>query len=345
MEAREDSVKGSLALTSRSPVLGLVGATGLVGSELISALDSSSLPLRALRLYASKDSVGEVYRFRSDELEVTEFSLVELDDVDVLVWASSGAPPPNLEQEVIDRGKLLINLGSCIKGNLFFPDRTSVSHKGTITVPSTTSIILRPLIRAFQSIKPVKRVIVTTFEGAAGAGKDGLDELWSQGLAIYNQKPIEVERFATQIAFNCIPQIHLLGEDGDTLEEQRVMQELEQGGVLASVPVNVTSVRVPVFHGHGLSVTFVASDKDNTCQISNKEFKEGFERAIASSSSNILYELGGLPTHLSVVGTHEIHVARVRVTKDAISLWAVADGLYVGAIDPVIEIIQRAFPL
>lgn len=347
MAGSEQARTGVVSSLNKAPVIGLVGATGLVGGELLTTLAASSLPVGELRIYASTDSVGEMYRFRSEELEVREFDFNEIPDLDVIIWASSLAVPLELQVRVKECGRILIDLGRTSIGSIFFPHGhssidTSVSADssvgGVYLVPSTTSLLLRPLIMAHQAVTTIERVVVTTFEGVAGAGKDGLDELWGQGLAIYNQKPVEVQQFAAQIAFNCIPQIHLLGEDGVTLEEQRVQLEVLSEPPL---PISVTAVRVPVFHGHGLSVSIISHENS---EIGDTELQARFVLELKKCPNVVVYELGDLPTHLSVIGTHDIHVARVRYNRGILSAWVVADGLYVGAIDPVMEILQRSFP-
>jgi aspartate-semialdehyde dehydrogenase len=204
-----------------------------------------------------------------------------------------------------------------------------------IANPNCAAIQLVPVLKALEDTAGLEHVVVSTYQSVSGAGKVALDELWSQSIAVFNQQSMEHEAFQHQIAFNCIPQIDVMGEDGFTREEQKVMQECRKILGLPQLRITATCVRVPVFYGHAESV-FV----ETKAPISVESFINALQRIAGLA---VYPDSAEYPMQLDVAGTDDIHIGRIRLdpsVKNGVSFWVVADNVRKGAALNVVQILQ-----
>ncbi|MBX7145252.1 MAG: aspartate-semialdehyde dehydrogenase [Oligoflexia bacterium] len=328
------------------PVIAIAGATGVVGNEMLAVLEQLNIPCSELRLLASKDSVGELYKFHSDEIRVEQLDGAAFEGADVALFATSNDLAREFVPLAVEAGAVVIDNSSAFRLQpeipLVVPEVNFEAIKSSdriIANPNCSTIQLVPVLQAIHQAAGLRRVVVTTFQSVSGAGKAALDELWDQTLAIFNQREIKIEAFPHQIAFNCIPQIDVLMDDGYTREEFKIIQESRKILGLANLKITATAVRVPVFHGHAGSVN-VETEKP----LSPKEVSEILSKR---SELAVFSEAADYPMQLSVAGTDAIQVGRIRrddSAPNALNLWIVADNIRKGAALNAVQILQRLLP-
>lgn len=324
------------------PVVAIVGATGLVGSEMLVCLDQAQLGCRAVRLFASEDSVGEMYEVGGEEVIVELLDEGSFKGVDIALFATSNELSKKFVPIAADAGAVVIDNSSAFRlapgVPLIVPEVNSHllgEDTRIIANPNCSTIQLAPILHAIHKAAGLKRVVVTTFQSVSGAGKAALDELWSQTLAIFNQQPLTQEVFPHQIAFNCIPQIDVFTDDGYTKEEHKIIAESRKILDLPGLRITATAVRVPVFHSHAESVN-VETERP----LSVETFM-----GICSDVPGVTLHRddADYPLQIDVANSDDIHVGRVRAdcsVPHGLDLWIVADNVRKGAALNAVQIAQ-----
>lgn len=306
----------------------VVGAGGVVGSELLSLLGEERVQIDDLRLFGTSSSAGEVYQVAGDEIEVKQFSPERLEGVDLVVLAMPGGAVREVMPAIAERGGCIVDITPAYRldpgVSLIAPIlgmAGSYSPGAHLSLAGASAVQIASVIGAVSSIARVSGVVATTLQSVSDAGRDGLDELWGQCLAICNQRGFEEEVFSEQIAFNCIPLIGTLLPDGSTSEEQQIAGEVRRLLDAPRLTVSATAIRVPVFHGCGVSMTIELEE-----EVSVEDVVTSLEKSPAISLSSE----GELPMHLSVIGRDAIHVGRIRYLdtgQKKLSVWSVVDNV------------------
>lgn len=239
----------------------IMGVTGAVGTELLRLLDERNFPLASLKLLASKRSAGKKILFKGNELTVEELTHDSFKGIDIVLSAAGGAVSAEYAPSAVKAGAVYIDNSSNFRMDpevpLIIPEinpQTLAQHKGIIANPNCTTAIaavaLWPLHKAFG----LKKVFVSTYQSASGAGAEGMAELeqelrnWSAG------KPIGNKVFAHPLPFNVIPHIDVFTDNGYTKEEMKVTWETRKIFGLPNLPISCTAVRVPTLRAHSESI-------------------------------------------------------------------------------------------
>lgn len=321
------------------PHIAIAGATGLVGSEILNILESTSIEPKQLTLLASKNSAGEVYRFRDDEIKVEELSADKFMGVDVALFALSNDLAEKYVPIAVEHGAVVIDNSSRFRMDPKVPlvvpevngDLINDDHR-IFANPNCSTAQLVVALKPLHKLAGLKRVVVSTYQSVSGAGKDALDELWAQSLAVFQQKEVPVEVFPHQIAFNLIPQIDSFLPSGYTKEERKVIDETRKILNLPDLRITCTAVRVPVFHSHSESVSV-----DFERNVSREEIIEALKNAPGLEVHTDEY-----PLPLDVTGSDPVHVGRIRMDEHGgCDFWVVADNLRKGAALNVIQILEQ----
>jgi aspartate-semialdehyde dehydrogenase len=191
------------------------------------------------------------------------------------------------------------------------------------------------VLKAIHELGGLAHVVVSTYQSVSGAGKHALDELWSQTLAIFNQQDLPQEAFQHQIAFNCIPQIDVLLDNGFTKEEYKIINETRKILGLNDLRITATAVRVPVFYSHAESV-FVETQREVTPEALMKRL---------ASSQGVVPRMASddYPMQIDIAGQDDIHVGRIRRDESVpfgLSMWIVADNVRKGAALNAVQIVE-----
>lgn len=313
--------------------LAIVGATGLVGNELVVLLDQRAHSFAEVRLLASKESEGEVYKVGEDEVPVHELNADSFAGVKLAVFTTQPDVAAKFIPIAIAAGARVIDCSGAMQSDravpLILPEVNAhlLRHGARqVAAPCPAVVQLAPVLKIIHEAAGLRRVHVTALESVSGAGKSALDELWDQTLSVFNQKPIESEQLEHQIAFSCIPQVGPFTDDGSTLEERRIVSETQRVLGLPELAISVTAVRVPVLYGQA-QVVHVECDRSLAPESLIALISEQAGIEVAAQNSDY-------PMPLASTGTDEIHVGRVRrdpALQNGLAFWVVADNIRRGA--------------
>ena len=325
------------------PSIGIAGATGLIGSEVLSLIDEAGVPHGQIRLFATRDSAGEVYRAGSDEVTVEEMTESSFAGIELAIFATPTEIAQQFIPAAVKSGARALDLSPWSRAAgetpLVLADVRFSSEDAAapvLALPSPAAAQLAPILKVIDDRAGLKRVILSTYQAVSGAGKAALDELWNQTLAIFNQREVKNEEFAHQIAFNCIPQVDVMLDDGTTREERAIELEIKRLLGRESIGVSVTAVRVPVLYSYGQSVN-VETERP----LAPADLRKALESVPHVS---VYFEPDEYPLPLGAAGTDEIHVGRVRrdrTVENGLSLWVVADNVRRGAALTALDAARR----
>ena len=315
------------------PVIAVCGATGLVGNEMVVVLEQLRVPFSEVRLFASEDSQGEVYRVNDEEVVVDVLNEKSFEGVEIVLFATSAELSSRYVPLAVEAGAFAIDNSSYFRMQSGVPlvvpevNSSSVSEATKVIAnPNCSTIQLVPVLKVIHDAAGLKRVVVSTYQSVSGAGKIALDELWNQTRSIFNQTEFEQEAFPHQIAFNCIPQIDVIMDDGYTKEEHKVINESRKILSLPDLRITATAVRVPVLYGHAESVN-VETERPLTPDM--------LVNLLSNASSMSVYpNIGEYPMQVQAAGSDEIHIGRIRVDQSVphgLNMWIVADNVRKGA--------------
>ncbi len=302
--------------------IGIAGATGVMGSEIMNILQGELQKDVTVRLFATAGSAGEMYEVVGKEVLIETLSLPGLLDCDVIIFATPPAVGEQYLATLKQKGKRIIELvhrpeSTLIAGRLGYG---SANHVG-IATPAVQ--IAYPILKALDGLDPISSITATVLHSASTAGKNAIDELWSQTLSVFNQQAMSTETLQHQLAFNVIPQVDVVQDDARTAEERRFIEQSKL--LLSSDPkVSITAVRIPMLHGMGITLSIT---------LSHPHSREEIE-ALLSSTAGVVFENDWtiFPMPLDVSQNTEIHAGRLRVSDATVELWVCGDPLAVTAV-------------
>jgi aspartate-semialdehyde dehydrogenase len=315
--------------------VGIVGATGAVGQELLQLLHDRNFPMASLRLFASARSAGKTIAYAGKKFTVEEAKPGVFADVDVAFFAAGGSVTRALAPDAVKAGCLVIDKSSHYRMDpevpLVIPEINPEGlrqHKGIIANPNCSTAVtlmaLWPLHKAFG----LKRYFASTYQSVSGTGAEAIRELEDQIQSYVKGAPMNKKVYAYQIAFNLIPQVDSFGPNGYTGEETKMMLESRKIMGLPNLKVSTTTVRVPVVRAHSISI--------------NAEFErpvsvEAAKAAIAAFEGATLVDEPAkqkYPTPLDFTRVVKCGVGRIRIDTafdNGLALWVSGDNLWKGA--------------
>tara|TARA_B110000014_G_C20076924_1_gene562207 strand:- start:281 stop:1321 length:1041 start_codon:yes stop_codon:yes gene_type:complete len=332
--------------------IAIVGATGNVGREILNILEERNFPIDNLYLLASSRSKGQKINFKGKELIVEDLSEFDFSKVQIGLFSPGGSVSAEYAPVAAAAGCIVIDNTSFFRMKndvpLIVPEVNASVLEEFFQQKNRCNIISNPNCSTIQmvvALKPlhdaaiINRVVVSTYQSVSGAGKSGMDELFNQTQSIYTNKPIEKNKFTKQIAFNAIPHIDSFLENGNTKEEQKMIDEtkkiLDEG-----IKVSATCVRVPVFISHSESVNLEfdspLSEKKATELLNNCE-----------NISVIDYRKDeGYVTPIEAAGEDKVYVSRIRedhTIDNGLNIWVVSDNLRKGAALNAVQIAELVY--
>jgi len=320
---------------SSSFTVGIVGATGAVGQELLQLVHDRAFPFAKLRLFASARSAGKTVTCAGKTYTVEEAKPGVFADVDVAFFAAGGSVTKALAGDAIKAGCIVIDKSSVHRMDpevpLVIPEinpEKLTSHKGLIANPNCSTAIslmaLWPLHKAFG----LKRYFAATYQSVSGTGAEAVKELHDQIDCIVKGQPVVKKVYPYQIAYNLIPQIDSFGSDGYTGEENKMMLESRKIMGLPDLKVSATCVRVPVVRAHSVAINaeFERPVSVEAARAAIAAF-EGAE--LVDDPASRLY-----PTPLDFSRKVKAGVGRIRIDTafdNGLSFWVSGDNLWKGA--------------
>jgi aspartate-semialdehyde dehydrogenase len=323
----------------------VVGATGNVGREMLGILAERSFPADEVVALASRKSQGVDVSYGDRTLKCKALDHYDFSDVDICLMSAGSAVSKEYSPKIAAKGAVVIDNSSCWRYDsdvpLVVPEvnpeaLADFRKRGIIANPNCSTAQLVIVLKPLHDRARIKRVVVSTYQSVSGAGKDAMDELFSQTKAVFTAGDITTKTFPKRIAFNLIPQIDVFMEDGFTKEEWKMVAETKKM-LDPKIKVVATCVRVPVFIGHSESV--------------NIEFEEPLSvedaRQILSRAPGCIVvdkrEPGGYVTPYECVGEDATYISRIRedaTVENGLVLWCVSDNLRKGAALNTIQIAE-----
>lgn len=327
----------------------IVGATGNVGRELLSILDERAFPVDEVVALASSRSLGTEVSFGDKTLKCRALEHYDFSDTDICLMSAGSGVSKDWAPKIGAQGCIVIDNSSCWRYDervpLVVPEVNAHVLANFMADPKRMNIIANPNCSTAQlvvALKPlhdkatIKRVVVSTYQSVSGAGKDAMDELFSQTRAVFTTGEVESKKFPKRIAFNLIPQIDVFMEDGFTKEEWKMTAETKK--ILdPKIKLTATCVRVPVFVSHSESVNIEFANP-----LSADEARD-ILRAAPGCLVIDKREPGGYITPYEAAGEDATYISRIRednTVENGIAFWCVSDNLRKGAALNAVQIAE-----
>ena len=352
--------------------IAVVGATGAVGQVFLDIADQRHFPIDEIRLCASERSVGKKIEFRSQEIEVELCTPAVLDEVDFAFISASGDVSREVAPLAANRGTVAIDDSSAFRMDadvpLVVPEVNANALDEFFQDENRTNIISNPNCSTIQmvvALKPlhdeaiINRVVISTYQSVSGAGQKAMDELFNQTKDIYSNKKIEKNKFTKQISFNAIPHIGSFLENGNTEEEQKMIDETKKI-IDKGIKISATCVRIPVFIGHSESIniefdSYLSEERakellekfENVSVIDYRK-DEGYVTPVEIAGEDKVFisrirKDEGYITPVEIAGEDKVYVSRIRnddSIDNGLSIWVVSDNLRKGAALNAVQIAE-----
>ena len=328
----------------------VVGATGNVGREMLEILSERGFPVNEVHAVASRRSMGREVSFGDKTLKCKDLEQFDFSKIDFCLMSAGGTVSKEWSPKIGAQGALVIDNSSAwrydqdvplvvpeVNAHVLAPYMAKSRRKNIIANPNCSTMQLVVALKPLHDHAVIKRIVVSTYQSVSGAGKEGMDELWSQTKGKYVPgQEFAAKKFTKDIAFNCIPHIDVFMEDGYTKEEWKMVAETKK--ILdPKIKVTATCVRVPVFVGHSEAIN-VEFEKP----ISPEEAMEILRKAPGCMVFD-RREDGGYMTPQEAAGEDPTYISRIRedaTVENGLNMWVVADNLRKGAALNAIQIAE-----
>ena len=323
----------------------VVGATGNVGREMLGILEERGFPADEVVALASRRSVGQEVSYGDRTLKVRALETYDFSDTDICLMSAGGNVSKEWSPKIGRQGCVVIDNSSAFRTDadvpLIVPEVNpdaidGFTRKNIIANPNCSTAQMLVALKPLHDAATIKRVVVSTYQSVSGAGKEGMDELFTQTRAVFVADPVEAKKFTKRIAFNVIPHIDVFLDDGSTKEEWKMVAETKKM-LDPKIKVTATCVRVPVFIGHSEAV--------------NLEFEKPISadeaRDILREAPGCLVidkrEVGGYITPIESAGEDATYISRIRedpTIDNGLNIWIVSDNLRKGAALNAVQIAE-----
>jgi len=323
----------------------VVGATGNVGREMFEILAERGFPADEVVALASRRSIGVEVSYGNRTLKVKALEHYDFADTDICLMSAGSTVSKEWSPKIAAQGCVVIDNSSCWRYDpdvpLVVPEVNAAAvddfkKKNIIANPNCSTAQLVVALKPLHERATIKRVVVATYQSVSGAGKEAMDELFSQTRAIFSAETPEAQKFTKRIAFNVIPHIDVFMEDGFTKEEWKMTVETKK--ILdPKIDLVATCVRVPVFIGHSEAV-HVEFEKPITADEAHDLLRNAPGILVVDRREN-----GGYMTPYESVGEDATYISRIREDKTVphgLAFWCVSDNLRKGAALNAVQIAE-----
>ena len=321
--------------------LAVVGATGAVGQAMLAILAERRFPAREVLALASARSAGSVVEFGDDELLVQDLAGFDPTGVDIALFSAGGDVAREYAPRFAAAGAVVIDNSSAFRQDEDVPLVVSEVNpqalkqrpRGIIANPNCSTMQLLVALAPIHRAVGIERISVATYQSVSGAGGSGLEELGRQTAALLSFQGAEPQKFPVQIAFNLIPQIDEVLDNGYTREEMKIVQETRKVLGDPDIRISATAVRVPVFYGHSEAVGIQTRERIDVDAVrALLRQAPGLEVIDDPGAAETSARWPTPVTHAS--GNDAVYVGRIREDlsqERGIALWIVADNIRKGA--------------
>ena len=323
----------------------IVGASGAVGQEFLRILQEREFPIDNLLLFGSKRSAGRSYSFRGKDYVVKE--LRHGDDfkgVDVAFTSAGAGVSKEFREDITRYGAVMIDNSSAFRMDdkvpLVVPECNAEDALnrplGVIANPNCTTIIMVVALKAIENVAHIKRIHVSTYQAASGAGAAAMDELYTQYRQVLGGEEPTVEKFQYQLAFNMIPQVDVFLDNDYTKEEMKMFNETRKI-MHSDVCTSATCVRVPSLRSHSESV-WIETERPVSPGEARLLFEQQPGLKVCDSPVDKKY-----PRPLFLAGEDDVYVGRIRkdlANPNGLTFWLVGDQIRKGAALNAVQIAE-----
>jgi aspartate-semialdehyde dehydrogenase len=328
----------------KSYVVAVVGATGLVGTEMIQTLERRKFPVKKLLPLASEKSKGKQVRFNGQSIAVEVLNDDAFAGVDYALFSAGGSVSERFAASAVRHGAIVIDNTSFFRMHedvpLVVPEVNAAAlrdHNGIIANPNCSTAQLVVALKPIHDAAQITRVIISTYQAVSGAGKLAMEGLEAETKCYVAGEKSMPQAFPYPIAFNLIPQIDKFQDNGYTKEEMKMVQETKKILGDSSILVTATCVRVPVLNSHSVSVTVETKKKLTVLEC----------RTLLEKAPGLVVQddpaKGVFPMPILASETDPVYVGRIRedlAFENGLSMWIVADNLRKGAALNAVQIAE-----
>lgn len=342
--------------------IAIVGASGAVGQELLRILAERHFPVTSLRLFGSARSAGATYTFCGQSYTVELLEHGDLfRDIDIAFVSAGGSVSKEYAEDITRHGAIMIDNSSAFRMDdqvpLVVPELNAgdiamalqADGKRIIANPNCTTIIMAVCLKAIEELSHIKRVHVSSYQSASGAGASAMAELEAQYRQALNGEEVKHQKFAYQLAYNLIPQIDVFGDDDYTKEELKMYHETRKI-MHSDIAVSATCVRVPSLRAHSEAL-WVETEEALTPEQVHEALScaEGVQ-VMDNPNGKPKSEYGKVntdypyPMPLYLSGTDDVYVGRIRrdiANPNGITFWCVGDQIRKGAALNAVQIAEK----
>ena len=323
----------------------IVGVSGAVGQEFLRVLDERNFQMDELVLFGSSRSSGSSYTFRGKQYTVKELKHNDdFKDIDIAFVSAGGSTSVEFAETITKHGAVMIDNSSAFRMDndvpLVVPEVNPEDAlnrpRGIIANPNCTTIQMVVALKAIENISHIKRVHVSTYQAASGAGASAMDELVKQYEELLKGDKPTIEKFAYQLAYNLIPQVDVFTDNGYTKEEMKMYHETRKI-MHSDIEVSATCVRVPVMRAHS-EATWIETERPISIEEARKAFAEGEGLVLQDDTANKDY-----PMPLFVADKEPVYVGRIRKdisNPNGLTFWTVSDQIKKGAALNAVQIAE-----
>jgi aspartate-semialdehyde dehydrogenase len=323
----------------------VVGTSGAVGQEFLKVLEERNFPLDELILFGSARSAGTTYNYKGKSLTVKE--LKHNDDfkgIDIALTSAGASISKEYADTITKYGAVMIDNSSAFRMDADVPlvvpevnpGDALVRPRKIIANPNCSTIIMVVALKPVNDLSPIKRIHAATYQAASGAGAAAMQELENQVEEVMNKKPVKVEKFKYQLAFNLIPQIDVFLDNDYTKEEMKMHHETRKI-MHSEMLVSATTIRVPVYRAHSEAIWLETEKELSVEQV----------RAAMNNAEGLVVEddpkTGKYPMPLFVAGQDPVYVGRLRkdyTSPTGLTFWCVGDQIKKGAALNAVQIAE-----
>lgn len=325
--------------------IAIVGASGAVGQEFLRVLEERNFPVDELLLFGSARSAGTTCMFRGKEIAIRELKHNDdFEGVDIAFTSAGAGISKEFAETITKFGAVMIDNSSAFRMEEDIPlvvpevngDDALVRPRGIISNPNCTTIQMVVALKAIEDLSHIRKVHVSTYQAASGAGALAMEELKTQFKQLVNGEEPTIEKFYYQLAYNLIPQVDVFMENGYTKEEMKMYHETRKI-MHSDIEVSATCVRVPVMRAHSEAV-WVETERP----VSVAEARDAFARAegmvLRDDPAQRVY-----PMPLDLAGKDPVYVGRIRIdltNPNGLTFWLVSDQIKKGAALNAVQIAE-----
>lgn len=322
----------------------ILGATGAVGTEILQILETRNFPVAELKLFASHRSSGTSLTFKGEKIPVETVKEDCFQGIDIVLASAGGSTSKALASQIVAAKAVMIDNSSAFRMNpqvpLIVPEinpESAANHQGIIANPNCTTILMGVAIWPLHQIKQIKRIVVSTYQSASGAGARAMEELKTQAQAVLNGDKPEAKILPHPLAFNLFPHNSPLNELGYCEEEMKMLNETRKIFNAPDLPITATCVRVPVLRAHSEAIN-LEFDSPFAVETAREILKKAPGVKIVEN-----WQSNYFPMPIDATGEDDVLVGRIRQDISnpcGLELWLCGDQIRKGAALNAVQIAE-----